>query len=246
MRGGSVMLRLSVLVLAIALLAGCAETPRLGGAAGLTVIDASQMPPPTTADLTMFDRPYLVGPFDRLTIDVFGVEELSQRDVQVDASGRISFPLAGTIEVAGKAPSEIEKLLREGLAAHYIRDPQVTVNLKETISQVVTVEGEVKKPGLYPVVGRMTLLRAVAVAEGTTEFSKLNQVVIFRTVKGQQLAALYSLKQIRLGAYGDPEVYANDVVVVGDSHARRTFKDLIQVLPLLTTPLIVGLDRFTR
>ena len=240
------MLRLSALIAVIALLASCAGAPKLGGDPNLHVVDGSELPPPTPADQTVLDRPYLVGPYDRLTIDVFGIEELSQRDVQVDASGRISFPLAGTLEVAGKSPSEIEQLLRTSLAARYVRDPQVIVNLKETISQVVTVESEVKKPGLYPVVGRMTLLRAVAVAEGTTEFSKLSQVVVFRTVKGQQLAALYSLKQIRVGAYEDPEVYANDVVVVGDSQARRTFKDLIQVLPLLTTPLIVGIDRFGR
>lgn len=240
------MLRRSTLFALIALLAGCAGPPQLGGAPGLTVIDAGHMPAPDRADIMAMDRPYLVGPFDKLTIDVFGIEELSAREVQVDASGRISFPLAGVVEVAGKTPGEIEAQLRALLAARFIRDPQVTVNLKETTSQVVTVEGEVKKPGLYPVIGRLTLLRAVALAEGTTEFSKLNQVVIFRTVKGQDLAALYSLKAIRTGGYQDPEVYANDVVVVGDSQARRTFKDVIQIVPLLTTPLIVGIDRFGR
>jgi polysaccharide export outer membrane protein len=238
------MLKQSWLFVAMALLAGCEGPAHVGGAPGLHVINASALPAPTAADLTALDRPYLVGPFDRLTIDVFGIDELSQRDVQVDASGRISFPLAGTIEVAGKPPSEIEKLLRDRLAERYVRDPQVTVNLKETVSQVVTVEGEVKKPGLYPVIGRITLLRAIALAEGTTEFTKLNQIVIFRTVHGQQFAALYSLKQIREGAYEDPEIYANDVVVVGESQARRTFKDLIQIIPLVTTPLIVALDRF--
>jgi polysaccharide biosynthesis/export protein len=88
----------------------------------------------------------------------------------------------------------------------------------------------------------MTLVRAVATAEGTAEFAKLDDVVIFRTVKGQQLAALYNLKAIRRGSYADPEVFANDVVVVGDSQAKRLFKDALQVLPLLTTPLIILLQ----
>ena len=177
-----------------------------------------------------------------MIIDVFGIEELSEKEVQTDASGRISFPLAGVIEAAGKTPGEIEEEIEARLRSRYVRDPQVTVNLKETVSQVITVDGQVKKPGLYPVVGKMTLMRAVATAEGTAEFARLDDVVIFRTVKGQQLAALYNLKAIRRGNYQDPEVFANDVVVVGDSQARRLFKDALQIVPLLTTPLIIALQ----
>jgi polysaccharide export outer membrane protein len=88
----------------------------------------------------------------------------------------------------------------------------------------------------------MTLMRAVATAKGASEFAKLDDVVIFRTVKGQQLAALYNLTAIRRGNYEDPEVFANDVVVVGDSQARRLFKDALQVVPLLMTPLIIALQ----
>lgn len=220
---------------------GANAAPKVGGAPDIQVLDTSKLPPPDRADIAVHDRPYMVGPFDKLTIDVFGMEELGQKEIQVDASGRISFPLVGVIQVGGKTTSEIEQQLRQALAANYIRNPQVTVNLKETVSQVVTVDGEVKKPGLYPVIGRMTLLRAIAKAEGTTEFTKLSEVILFRTVKGQKLAALYSLKAIRRGAYDDPEIYANDVIVVGDSRARRVFKDLLQVLPLITTPAVVAI-----
>ncbi|MFC0304358.1 polysaccharide biosynthesis/export family protein [Rhizorhabdus histidinilytica] len=208
------------------------------------MLDATELPAPDRTDMVETERPYIVGPFDKLAIDVFGIDELSNRKAQVDASGRISFPLVGVVNVAGLTPGEIETALEQKLAVNYVRNPQVTVNLDQTVSQVVTVEGQVKKPGLFPVVGRMTLLRAVALAGGTDEFAKLNQVVVFRTVKGEQYAALYSLKQIRIGAYADPDIYANDVVVVGESRARRTFKDILQVVPLLTTPIIVAVDRF--
>lgn len=239
-------LRGLALLLPMALLAACASTPRLGGDPELKVIQAQDLPPPDRVDLTADVRNYYVGPFDRLTIDVFGIPDLSGRDVQVDAAGRISFPMAGVVQVAGKTPGEIEQALAQALRTNYVRDPQVTVNLKETVSQVVTIEGQVTKPGLYPVLGRMSLMRATALAGGTTEFTKLNDIVIFRTVQGQHLAALYDLKKIRDGEYADPEVYANDVIMVGDSHARRLFKDILQVLPAMATPIVIAVDRLTN
>ncbi|MHA6317715.1 polysaccharide biosynthesis/export family protein [Altererythrobacter sp. CAU 1778] len=199
------------------------------------------LPEPSSTDILQENRPYLIGPFDKLVIDVFGIEELSQREVQADVGGRLSFPLVGTIDASGKTPAELENEIEARLRAAYVRDPQVTVNLKETVSQVVTVDGQVGRPGLYPVVGRMTLMRAVATAQGTSEFAKLDDVVVFRTVDGQRYAALYNLKAIRRGNYADPEIFANDVVIVGDSQARRLFRDLLQVAPLLTSPLIVAL-----
>lgn len=199
------------------------------------------MPAPDRTDLLSESRPYLIGAFDKLTIDVFGIEELNQKEVQTDASGRISFPLAGIIEAAGKTPAEIEAEIEARLRSRYVRDPQVTVNLKETVSQVITVDGQVKKPGLI----RHRQDDADACSgdgEGTAEFAKLNDVAIFRTVRAEQLAALYNLKAIRRGNYADPEVFANDVVVVGDSQARRLFRDALQVVPLLTTPLIIAMQ----
>ena len=95
---------------------------------------------------------------------------------------------------------------------------------------------------MYPVIGHMSLLRAVASAKGTSEFAKLDDVVILRTVEGKNYAALYNIKALRQGAYADPEIYANDVVVVGDSRARRLFRDLLTIVPLLSTPLVLLLQ----
>jgi polysaccharide export outer membrane protein len=237
------MTRLVCVVALLLTLGACAGKTVLGGSSNVAVSQSGDLPPPERADLFEQNRPYLIGPFDKLVIDVFGIEELSQKEVQTDAGGRISFPLAGIIETAGKTPGELEDIIETRLRGEFVRDPQVTVNLKETVSQVITVDGQVKEPGLYPVVGRMTLMRAVATAKGTDEFAKLDDIVIFRTVKGQRMAALYNLKAIRRGLYGDPEVFANDVVVVGDSAARRLFKDILQVAPLLSTPIIVLLQR---
>lgn len=228
-----------IMPIVLAALTACSGPRVLGGAPDIQVVPGSEMPAPGQRDVAEVTRQYLVGPYDKLKIDVFGIPDLQQRTVQVDASGRLSFPLAGTVEVAGKSPNEVARLIEARLRDQYIREPQVTVNLEETVSQVVTVDGQVNAPGLYPVIGRMTLMRAVATARGLSEFARQKEVVVFRTVDGQKMAALYDLSAIRKGAYPDPEIYANDIIVVGDSQARRIFQDVIAGSSLLTTPILV-------
>lgn len=233
----------SLLVAVLALFTvGCASRPALAPGSHLQVASVGELPPPTSADLVAPARPYLIGPFDQLSVSVFGIPELSQQQVQADASGQISLPLVGTIDAAGQTSRQLAERIEAALRDRYVRDPQVTVNVVETVSQVLTVEGQVTQPGLYPVVGRMTLLRAIATARGVTENASLREVIVFRTVNGQNMAAVYNLDAVRRGAYADPELFASDVVVVGDSVARRRFRDILSVAPLLTTPLILLLQ----
>lgn len=228
---------LLVVCLAVTTLAACAGPARLAPGPHLTIAAGNALPLPEGVSPDPADRPYRIGPFDKVAIVVFGVPELSQT-VQADAGGNLSLPLAGQIQASGKTPEELAREIETRLRGNYVRNPQVTVNLEETVSQILTVDGQVREPGLYPVVGRMTLMRAIATAKGTAEFARLEDVVIFRTVGQQQMAALYNLQAIRRGTYPDPEVFANDVVVVGESAARRLFRDLLQASPLLSTPII--------
>lgn len=222
---------------------GCAG-PRLVGGPDLTVVDRTALPPPTREDLGTRGRLHVIGPFDQMAVDVFGVAELS-RTVQADAAGRISLPLVGIIEAAGQTPQELATLVEQRLQGQYVRNPRVTVNMTSTVSHIITVDGEVREPGTYPVTGQMTLMRAIARAKGLTEFARASHVVIFRRVEGRDLAALYDLRAIRQGLYQDPEVYTNDVVMVGDSQARRLFRDVIQGSGLLTAPIIALLQQST-
>jgi polysaccharide export outer membrane protein len=96
----------SLLALSLALSAcGSSQLGGVGSMSDIKVVDSDVLPEPTRIDLFEQNRPYLIGPFDKLTIDVFGIEELSKQEVQTDAGGRISFPLAGIIEAAGKTPA---------------------------------------------------------------------------------------------------------------------------------------------
>jgi polysaccharide biosynthesis/export protein len=88
----------------------------------------------------------------------------------------------------------------------------------------------------------MTLVRSVASAKGLTETASAEHVVVFRTVGTQRYAALYNLRAIREGVYADPVIYPNDVLVIGESAARRTFRDVIQSAPLLLAPVVALLQ----
>ena len=240
-----VRVRLAMLAFAPAmLLAACvADDPLLGKQKEPMVVSAQhELPPPTGADLVASTTAYRIGPLDKLSISVFGVPDLSGK-FQTDAAARISMPLIGEIDAAGETPNELAADVAQRLRNHYVRDPQVTVNLEETTSQVFTVDGQVTQPGNYPVVGDMSLMRAVATAKGAGEFARMEDVVVFRTVDGKSMAALYNLGSIRRGLYPDPKIYAHDIIVVGDSKARRMFQQFIQITPLLTTPLILILER---
>lgn len=216
-------------------LAGCASTPKFVGRPGLTYVTEKELPAPVAKDF-IDKRTYVIGPMDRLAVDVYGVPEL-QKVVQVNTGGIVSLPLAGDIDAAGLSSTELARAVEARLRQRYMRDPHVTVNV-DAIGQIVSVEGEVRLPGRIPVTNKMTLLRAIAAAQGTTEFAANDYVVIFRQVNGEQMAALYSIRAIRTGAYADPAVYANDVIHVGESRARRVFKDVISTAPLFSAPLV--------
>lgn len=231
----------TVFLLAL-VLSGCAHQDALQSTARLTVVENSTaLPEPTRQDLTAGDRPSLIGPLDTVQIDVFNVPDLS-RELQVDASGRIAMPLAGTIDARGKTSEELARSVEAALRGRYVRNPAVTVNIKSSVSQVVTVDGQVIEPGLYPVTNQMTLMRAIASAKGLAEFARYEDVVILRTVEGRKMAGLYNITAIRRGAYDDPAVYANDVIVVGDSPQRRLFRDFVSLAPLLAAPLVAVLQ----
>lgn len=222
------------------LLSGCGGGDQLIGRSDLTIVQNKELPPPNKQDQILQQRSYVVGPLDRVIVDVYGAPDLS-RTVQVDASGLISLPLIGSISAAGKSPAELAQLVEARLRGRYVKSPSVTVTA-DTVNQVVTVDGQVQKPGLYPVVGRMTLIRAVASASGLTDYANTNFVVVYRRVNGQDMAALYDLRAIRQGIYADPEVFPNDVVFVGESGGRRAFQTIIASGGLLVAPVVALLN----
>src|SRR3546814_6395808 len=93
-----------------------------------------------------------------------------------DASGNILFPLIGQVSFPGKTSTELSNAIAQRLGERYLVDPQVSTIVSTSASQNVTVEGAVKKPGVFPLQGPTTLLQAMAFSEGPTQTAKLGEI----------------------------------------------------------------------
>jgi polysaccharide export outer membrane protein len=174
---------------------------------------------------------YKIGPQDVLDISVFKAPELA-RSVQVAESGTINLPLVGEVHAVGKTAQEVERDLAKKLGAKYMQSPQVTVYVKEFNSQRVTVEGAVKKPGVYPLRGKTTLMQSLAMAEGLDPTSDSSNIVIFRRVEGKRFAAKFDVAEIRAGKAEDPTIVQGDLVVAHASAMKAVWQDMLRAIPV--------------
>jgi polysaccharide export outer membrane protein len=113
-------------------------------------------------------REYRIGPEDVLNINIFEAQELN-REVRVSAGGDISLPLLGSVRAAGLTPRELEFVLQELLHRTYMKDPHVSVFVREMQSHPVSVMGAVRRPGVFQIRGSKTLLEVLSLAEGLAD-----------------------------------------------------------------------------
>jgi len=209
----------------------CSHAPTPLGAPPFPVTDATA-PIPLT---------YRIGPRDLLTITVFHEPDLSVEEMPVDVSGKLSYPLIGEVQAVGLTAEELSRSITDRLNAKYLRDARVSVAIADAVNYAVTIEGEVKKPGIYPIKGRATLTQAVAMGEGLSVDGQPDDIVILRTINGQRYAARFDLQQIRLGGLADPELQQADIVIVGLSRGSRFQRQLVTLLPGIAATLGVFL-----
>lgn len=214
------------------LLAGCASNRPMLDENSRAVTVAANLPVPDQTGMSVDLSNYRIGPLDEIRVEVFGAPELT-REGEVDAAGNFAMPLVGTVQAGGKSPLELSEAVAEQLKGRYLKRPQVSVNIKKARGQTFTVDGAVKQPGVYPIIGRITLQQAIATAKGADTSANIGNVVMFRNVNNRKMAALYNLKDIRAGRLPDPDVYGNDIIVVGENATRRLFEDLTRSFPIL-------------
>ncbi len=193
-------------------------TPGTDAGGGSAVRVAGIQPPESPED-------YRIGPDDLISIKVFGVSDLDTK-TRVSASGFITMPLVGLVDVNGLNSEEAAERIAQKLEKDYLQNPSVTVNVDEYASQRVTMEGAVGSPGIYALSGDTSLLQAIALAGGLGQLAEPRAVRIFRDNEaGERTVGIFDLTQIRDGKAPDPPLVGNDVVVVPRNDDRAFLRD---------------------
>ena len=165
------------------------------------------------------DSEYLIGPENALQVDIYyGKGEKISQKVRVSSRGVISLPLLGEVEAAGLTVAGLQEKVTKLLAQDYLVNPQVTIYIEEY--STVSIVGEVKKPGAYPIKGKLTILGLVSTAEGFTRVAAPNKVKIIRIQPDGSVKDIPVMVSNIMGNASNQDnvlLQAGDVIVVPQS-----------------------------
>jgi polysaccharide export outer membrane protein len=161
-------------------------------AAALAGCGGSGIPPVSSGERYVsapeFSEQYRLGVGDKVRVSVYNEPQLGG-EYAVGSNGELSLPLIGTVVVGGKTPEQATALIQAGFANGYLRDPRVSLEI--TAYRPFFILGEVQKPGQYPYLNSLTVVNAIATAEGFTPRAKKKTVMIRRF--GEQAEVEYVL-----------------------------------------------------
>jgi polysaccharide export outer membrane protein len=141
---------------------------------------------------------YRLGPDDKVRVITFGEDALSG-EFAIGSSGKVSLPLVGDVQGAGLTVTEFQAEVENALKNGYLKDPRVSVEV--LTYRPFYILGEVQKPGEYPYTNGLTVLNAVATANGFTYRANTKKVFIKRADSGKE--EVYPLSSTTPVAPGD-------------------------------------------
>ena len=195
------------IVLAVGLV-GCGHLTPIGGANHQGSAAAIALPPG--------DPGFRFGPGDEFEVRVYREPELSG-SYMVGSQGRIQFPLSGSLAVAGLTSEQIAAEITSSLKKGYLRNPQVTVLLKEVQSRKVSVVGQVTRPGTFTYQERLTIVEAVSRAGGFSKLADRRRVKVTRRREGKEETFVLDLARVLEGKAPNLILKSGDVVFVPES-----------------------------
>lgn len=156
---------------------------------------------------------YSIGKGDILEITTWKEPDFS-KEVQVRIDGKISFPLIGDVQAAGRSTEEVQKEIQEELK-QYLTSPYTTVSVKVPVSQKIYIIGEIMKPGEYPLAKELTVLQAIALAGGFTEWAS-KKIIILRDKDENEKRMRLNYKDVIKNdpPYKDIDLEADDIIIV--------------------------------
>jgi polysaccharide export outer membrane protein len=173
------------------------------------------------ASRTIVEQPVLQGPVDTsLGVgDSFEVRVFGETDLtgvyRVGGEGNINFPLIGVVRVEGLDPQAAAKRIADKLReGQYLRDPQVTVLIKEQTSKKIYIIGQVGHPGTFPYTPSMSVVEAITIAGGFTPLAAKNDTTITRSREGKKTTARVPVADIGEGKARNVYLQPGDIISV--------------------------------
>jgi polysaccharide export outer membrane protein len=183
-----------------------------------TSVQSPTLPPrlPTTETIKKAKSAHLLGAGDIVEVRVYRENELSGL-YHVSPNGTFNFPLIGTVNANQGGIHELTQEITKRLREKYIRDPQVTVLLKESRSKKIFVLGMVKKPGSFVFESEMTVVQAIALAGGFHSLASHDLVLIRETEQGNDQKFRIPFKEISQGKAPNSPLEPGDILFVPES-----------------------------
>ena len=184
------------------------------------------IPPQPAVPVAVEAQPGAVGSTDNrlMSNDVVQIKVFQEDDLdsllRISKDGAITFPLIGSVSLAGKTPEEAALTIKAMLAKDYLVNPQVNVTVVEYAKRLFTVLGQVQRPGSYelPNGNTLTLIQAIGMAGGYTRMADPAKITLKRNVDGKQTIFRPNAKKM---AGGNTEsgftIYSGDIITVGES-----------------------------
>ena len=170
---------------------GAATTPSADSAQSTQNVDASTASKP-------HDDSFVIGNDDLLAINVWKEPDIS-RSIPVRSDGKISLPLVGEVQAAGRTPLKLEVEIANRLK-NYISEPEVTVIVQQINSQKFNILGQVNHPGTFVIANSLTVLDALALAGGFRDFAKQKSIYVLRqNADGTQTRIPFNYKEVIKG-----------------------------------------------
>jgi polysaccharide export outer membrane protein len=177
-------------------------------------VTTQQTPAQTSAQTpAQTSESLLIGPGDLVSISVFDTPEMNQ-DIRVSDAGTVRLQLVGDLNIGGQTPAAAAKTIEDALISHQImKAPQVSVHIKDYITQDVSILGEVKNPGPYQITTPQTVLRVLALAGGLADDAD-RKITIARHGDPNQKITYYLANNADLAMQAAVMIDPGDTVIV--------------------------------
>jgi protein involved in polysaccharide export with SLBB domain len=170
----------------------------------------------TTPEVRPEDAPTdtTIGPGDVFDVRVYGEEGLTGT-YRVASDGTVDYPLLGTISVQGMTPTEVTRRISDGLVSgQFLKNPNVSVFVKEYSSKKISIFGQVNKPGTFQYVDGMSIVEAISIAGGFTSMARPNDVAVTRVINSVEKKFLVPVEAIGQGRASNFVLRPGDIVFV--------------------------------